>query len=156
MPIGQDAADGDRPEARDQGDPQADGTTTTMVTPLRCSAIPADPRRLADARRALEEWAVAAGVAPDVVGDIVLAAYEAMANAAEHAYRLRPGTLDLLATCEAGEVVVVVEDRGDWRPPPADPGDRGRGLLMIRSTSQAEIESGLDGTTVRMRWPHEP
>jgi anti-sigma regulatory factor (Ser/Thr protein kinase) len=153
MPIGQDEADGERPEAREQGGSQADGTTSTIVTPLRYAGIPADARRLVDARRALEKWAVAADIAPSIVADIVLAGYEAMANAAEHGYRLRPGTLDLLATCEDGEVIVVVRDRGDWRPPPVDPGDRGRGLLMIRSTSQAEIESGLDGTTVRMRWP---
>ena len=152
MPINQDEADGERPVDRDLDDRQADSATTTRVTPLRYAGIPADARRLVDARRGLERWAVAAGIAPSVVEDIVLAGYEAMANAAEHAYRLRPGTLDLLATSEDGEVVVVVRDRGDWRPPPADPGDRGRGLLMIRSTSEADIDSGPDGTTVRMRW----
>jgi serine/threonine-protein kinase RsbW len=154
-PTGQDASDEQRPGARNQHDLRADRGTATIVTPLRRTDIPPDPRRLSDARKTLEEWAVAAGITSAVVEDIVLAAYEAMANAAEHAYRLRPGTLDLLATCEQGEIVVVVRDRGDWRPPPADPGDRGRGLLMIRSTSEAVIESGPDGTTVRMRWPRD-
>ena len=51
------------------------------------------------------------------------------------------------------DVEIVVRDRGDWRPPPVDPGFRGRGLVMIRSMSSwAEIEPGPDGTTVRMRW----
>jgi hypothetical protein len=58
-----------------------------------------------------------------------------------------------LATSTDAEIEIVVRDRGEWRPPPADPGFRGRGLVMIRSMSSwAEIEPGPDGTTVRMRW----
>jgi len=83
----------------------------------------------------------------------VAASYEALANAAEHGYRNRPGTIDLLATGSDTEIEIVVRDRGEWRPPPVDPGFRGRGLVMIRSMSSwAEIEPGPDGTTVRMRW----
>jgi anti-sigma regulatory factor (Ser/Thr protein kinase) len=129
-----------------------DGAATTMVNPLRWADIPANATRLVGVRRALQEWALAAGLPHTTATDIVLASYEAMANAAEHAYRHRTGTIDLLATCDDDEVVVIVRDRGDWRPPPSDPGHRGRGLLMIRSMSHAEIEPGPDGTTVRMRW----
>jgi anti-sigma regulatory factor (Ser/Thr protein kinase) len=146
MPGGERASsDGDAPLARD-------GAATTMVSPLHWADIPANATRLVSVRRGLQEWALAAGLPHTLATDIVLAAYEAMANAAEHAYRHRPGTIDLLATCDDDEVVVVVRDRGDWRPPPADPGHRGRGLLMIRSMSHAEVAPGPDGTTVRMRW----
>ena len=136
--------------ALDGGLPVGNGAA---IAPLRWEGIPADARLLVDARRALEDWALAAGIHPVTVSDIVLASYEAMANAAEHAYRLRPGTIDLLATRSgSGDVHVTVRDRGDWRVPPSDPGARGRGLLMIRSVSSAEIEPGPHGTTVVMRW----
>ena len=144
---------GERPNGdRDTGHAADAGT---LVTPLRCNDIPADATRLIGVRKALEEWAFTAGLPDTTVMDVVLAGYEAMANAAEHGYRARPGTIDLLATCDDDEVVVVVRDRGDWRPPPADPGYRGRGLVLIRSMSHAEIEPGPHGTTVRMRWPRD-
>jgi len=149
MPTGDRAgSDGDAPLLRD-------GASTTLVNPLRLPDIPADASRLVGVRRAVQEWASAAGIPHTLTTDIVLASYEAMANAAEHAYRNRPGTIDLLATCDDAEVLVIVRDRGDWRPPPADPGHRGRGLLMIRSMSHAEVEPGPDGTTVRMRWSRD-
>jgi serine/threonine-protein kinase RsbW len=149
MPVG------DRSEAEaplgDGPDPTV--AAATLVSPLEVAGIPADAARLVGVRRELQDWALGAGLPATTVGDLVLAAYEAMANAAEHAYRTRPGTIDLHATCDDDEVVVTVRDRGDWRPPPADPGHRGRGLMMIRSMSQAEVEPGPEGTTVRMRWP---
>ena len=129
------------------------GSAATLVGDMDCSDIPADAARLVGVRRKLQDWALAVGLPRTTVGDLVLAAYEAMANAAEHAYRNRPGTIDLLATRDDDEVVVTVRDRGEWRPPPADPGHRGRGLMMIRSMSRAEVEHGPEGTTVRMRWP---
>jgi anti-sigma regulatory factor (Ser/Thr protein kinase) len=135
------------------GGPDPTASADTMVGPLDFPDIPADAARLVGVRRTLQDWALAAGLPHTTAADLVLAAYEAMANSAEHAYRNRPGTIDLLATCDDDEVVVTVRDRGDWRPPPADPGHRGRGLLMIRSMSQAEVEPGPHGTTVRMRWP---
>lgn len=143
---------GDRVDGDGDAPPVHDGAATTTVNPLRWSDIPANATRLVGVRRALQEWALAAGVPHTTATDIVLAAYEAMANAAEHAYRDRAGTIDLHASCDDDEVVVTVRDRGDWRPPPADPGHRGRGLLMIKSMSRAEIEPGPHGTTVRMRW----
>jgi anti-sigma regulatory factor (Ser/Thr protein kinase) len=140
---------GNRPGA----DPEPQHGATTLVGPLRREDIPAKATVLVGVRKAVEEWALAAGLDRETVTDVVAASYEAMANAAEHAYRNRAGTIDLLATCTENEVEVVVRDRGEWRPPPADPGFRGRGLVMIRTMSQAEIEPGPDGTTVRMRWP---
>ena len=134
-------------------EPVPGAAAATLVSPLRREDIPADATYLVGVRRAVEEWAVTAGFGREIVTDIVAASYEALANAAEHGYRNRPGTIDLLATCSATEIEIVVRDRGEWRPPPVDPGFRGRGLVMIRSMSSwAEIEPGPDGTTVRMRW----
>jgi anti-sigma regulatory factor (Ser/Thr protein kinase) len=131
------------------------GSATTLVNPLRREGIPADAAHLVGVRKALEQWAVAAGLPDATAMDVVLASYEAMANAAEHAYRNRRGTIDLLATCDEDEIMVIVRDRGEWRPPPADPGHRGRGLIVIRSMSQAEVQPGPNGTTVRMRWSRD-
>ena len=146
MPVG------DRPGDRAGGGSDPTVSAATMVGPLDCPGIPADAARLVGVRRVLQDWALATGLPATTAADLVLAVYEAMANAAEHAYRNRPGTIDLLATVDDDEVVVTVRDRGDWRPPPADPGHRGRGLMMIRSMSRAEVEPGPQGTTVRMRW----
>jgi serine/threonine-protein kinase RsbW len=130
-------------------------TAVTLVDPFRRENIPAEPTQLIDVRRALADWARSAGLSPSTAADLVLASYEAMANATEHAYRDGTGTIDVLVTSDDAEVTVLVRDHGAWRPPPADPGHRGRGLLMIRSLSRAEVVAGPDGTTVRMRWPRE-
>jgi hypothetical protein len=50
----------------------------------------------------------------------------------------------------AGDVVVSVADTGFWRPPPADPGLRGRGLRMISTLARdVDVCAGPTGTTVR-------
>lgn len=134
-------------------EPVPGAAAATLVSPLHREDIPADATYLVGVRKAVEEWALTAGFGREIVTDIVAASYEALANAAEHGYRNRPGTIDLLATGSDTEIEIVVRDRGEWRPPPVDPGFRGRGLVMIRSMSSwAEIEPGPDGTTVRMRW----
>ena len=46
---------------------------------------------------------------------------------------------------------IRVADSGIWKTPPADPGTRGRGLLLIRAVSDAVDLDGTDaGTTVEM------
>ncbi|WP_367278860.1 ATP-binding protein [Pseudonocardia sp.] len=105
-------------------------------------------------RLRMAEWATSAGMLPDDVDDLVLATYEALANVADHAYPQGPGE----AWVEAGlappdEVVVVVSDRGRWRPPPADPGLRGRGMTLIAAlTERVAVQRGDAGTSVVMHW----
>lgn len=105
-------------------------------------------------RHQLEHWAARTGLSPSTVADLVLSSYEALANAAEHAYPSGHGPVDLVAArITDGRVLVTVSDRGRWRPPPADPGFRGRGLLMIKTLAhRAEIQQGPHGTTVHMEW----
>jgi anti-sigma regulatory factor (Ser/Thr protein kinase) len=109
---------------------------------LHCR-VPALAGRLADLRRILGKWATRVGLAAQTVEELVLASYEALANAVEHAYRDRlVGLLDLRAHADRvlGIVTVTVTDYGCWRPPPADPGSRGWGLTLIReSAAAAEI-----------------
>jgi hypothetical protein len=52
---------------------------------------------------------------------------------------------------------IEVADRGDWRGAPADPGHRGRGLLLLsRLADGHEVHHGEDGTRVRLWWQRPP
>lgn len=119
--------------------------------------VPAVAGRLTGLRHALAEWAERAGLAPEDREALTLASYEAMANSVEHAYAGQlDGVLDLRAERDPaeGRVVVTVTDFGQWRPPPTDPGTRGRGLPLIRGlTPDSAITPSARGTTVSMSWP---
>jgi serine/threonine-protein kinase RsbW len=121
---------------------------------------PALPLQLSAVRGRVAAWAEGLGASPETVDDLVLATHEALANVADHAYSDRAhldgesgsASLDAELTT-AGEIVVMVRDQGRWRPPAADPGWRGRGLLIIRGLSDdVEIRHDGAGTTVQMRW----
>ncbi|WP_448623432.1 SpoIIE family protein phosphatase [Geodermatophilus sp. URMC 64] len=119
--------------------------------------LPADPARLAGVRRTVLAWAAEAGLAEDTIEDLQLALGEAVANAVEHAYRDAPaGDCAFRVTWRPdGAVDVRVEDFGTWRPAPADPGFRGRGLLLIRRLAQDVVVEPTPGggTTVCFRVP---
>jgi anti-sigma regulatory factor (Ser/Thr protein kinase) len=102
--------------------------------------------------------------------DLVYAVSEAVANSIGHAYDGRSGTVtvsgrnqsetsgssrsaDGEATGCRGErsAELVVSDRGRWKEPLDDPGDRGRGLLMIEAYVDDVDVSRSEGATVRMR-----
>lgn len=106
------------------------------------------------ARHSLVDWARSRRVPRAIVDAIALAAYEAMANAAEHAYPNGDGEVTLRATRgPGGTVIATVVDHGRWRQPPADPGTRGHGIPLIHQLADdADIHFGELGTRVRMRW----
>ncbi len=88
--------------------------------------------------------------------DIVLACGEACANAVEHAYAdagAAEGVVEVeVSWAGSAEIVLRVRDRGRWRPPRSDPGDRGRGLAIMRELMDAvEVDAGESGTEVVMR-----
>jgi anti-anti-sigma factor len=118
--------------------------------------LPAEPPQLAVMRRVVRRWAAAAALSADMTDDLLLALGEAAANAVEHAYR-DGATGDWsyeVARCGDGSVAGVVQDWGSWRPPPADPGFRGRGVAFVRQLSEEMVvEHRGDGTTVRFRLP---
>lgn len=106
-------------------------------------------------RRTFRRW-VKALVGDDDADDLTLAVYEALANAAEHAFAAQhePGSMRLHATAADRQITVTITDNGTWRPPALPTGRRGRGLLLMdRLTTEAHIEPDLQGTTVRLRHP---
>jgi anti-anti-sigma factor len=116
--------------------------------------MPAEPAQLAVMRRAVRGWAAAAALDDDLSDDLLLAIGEAAANAVEHAYRdgASGDWYYEVARDGDGSLAVVVQDWGAWRPPPADPGFRGRGVEFVRHLSDEVIfERGDTGTTVRFR-----
>jgi anti-sigma regulatory factor (Ser/Thr protein kinase) len=116
------------------------------------ATLPASPERLAGLRRQLREWLAAVGVDGEAAADILLACGEAAANAVEHAFPDGPGQLSVELQLAAGrELTVRVADTGRWRRVPA-PGDRGRGLPLMRAVMDTvRVEPGEGGTVVTMR-----
>ncbi|MGW6335448.1 SpoIIE family protein phosphatase [Nocardia rhamnosiphila] len=117
--------------------------------------VPARPDRLAMLRRTLTAWLSSAAVPHNLTSDLVAATNEACSNSIEHAYRNGGGDAErvvLTAECVGDRVVIETTDTGTWRPRPADPGPRGRGIDMMRAlTEELEIDHHLGpGTRVRM------
>ena len=83
--------------------------------------------------------------------DIVLATWEACANAVEHPQGANgPASFAIRAELEDSTVLVTVSDPGSWLTEAERP-DRGLGLHLIRSVmSSVEIDSGEGGTRVRL------
>jgi len=118
--------------------------------------LPADLRTLSSVRRALGGWLANRGSDDETRRDVVLAASEAMANAAEHGAGGRP---DEQVYVRAGvarrddgsrEVVVTVRDRGRWRA--ARPSiERGRGLRIIEALVDDVLVKDDEGTTIVLR-----
>jgi anti-sigma regulatory factor (Ser/Thr protein kinase) len=113
--------------------------------------LPAEPENVSLVRRRLRHWLARHGVPAELAYDVVIAVGEACANAAEHAYGLVPGPLELDASLEEGVLEVVVRDHGSWRENAPD--GRGLGLPLMRRTMDAvDVEPLSDGgTEVRMR-----
>lgn len=113
----------------------------------------ADEHRLLELRLGLGAWLGGLGLERHTAEDVMLASYEAMANAVEHAYRGGPGDMDLRGSLGEGLLTVTVTDWGRWKPyDVADP-VRGRGLILVRGLShRSELLHRDDGTTVEMAW----
>jgi anti-anti-sigma factor len=125
------------------------------VTPLHLwFAARAD--QLSIVREAMRTWLAGSGVEPGDAELIVLAAGELCANSVEHAYpaEVIDAAVEVAVAREPGGVMtLVVRDRGRWRPPPLDPGFRGRGLSIVRALMHAvDVDEGADGTTVSVRY----
>ena len=121
--------------------------------------LPATPTQLPKIRRIVSAWATAIPVPDDQAEDLQLALGEAAANAVEHAYAGQtPGAFGFrIAHDRDGSIQVTVDDDGTWRPVPADPGFRGRGLAMIRAIGQdVVVDTQGKGTHVRFTLPPPP
>ncbi len=130
----------------------------------------ARPPRVGAFRRALRRWlgdalearqsAVGASTElpedlEDLADDLVLATSEALENVVDHAFANTPavGAMTLHADLVDDVVTIVVTDDGHWRSPSTGPTSRGRGLTLMESLTQVDVEHGDGGTTVTMRRP---
>jgi len=113
----------------------------------------ADPAALPGIRRRLNSWLTGLGMGEQDRVGVMVAVGEACANAAEHAYRgTDPGPMSVTALVDVdGVLTVTVRDEGTWRPPNRDPGDRGRGLLIMRQLVEGVVlEEREQGTTITL------
>ena len=123
--------------------------------PLRIDLV-ADATRLRAVRGDVRHWAAQAALDADTTDDLLLAVGETAANAVEHAYGGEPGRLRVsVALADDGQrVVATVADVGTWRPAPADPGHRGRGLQLVRRLArEVAVDTGPAGTVVDFAVP---
>ncbi|RFU19559.1 SpoIIE family protein phosphatase [Geodermatophilus marinus] len=124
---------------------------------LELTAVPASLPRV---RRHLSAWLTGLGMGEQDRVGVMVAVGEACANAVEHAYRgTEPGRMLVTAAVDVdGLLTVTVRDEGRWKPPDRDPGDRGRGLLIMRQLVDGVVLQGEHGTTVtlNMRLRHGP
>ncbi|MGH3839421.1 MAG: ATP-binding protein [Pseudonocardiaceae bacterium] len=123
--------------------------TEDIRAPLWAEAV-ATVHNATALRHQFRDW-LALDLPTNVVGDLVLAVYEAIANAAEHAYADRPGSVQLEAHRAADHILIAVSDQGRWRTPTGD-GFRGRGIHLMRLLTQ-NIHTRCDnrGTVVHLR-----
>jgi serine phosphatase RsbU (regulator of sigma subunit)/anti-sigma regulatory factor (Ser/Thr protein kinase)/anti-anti-sigma regulatory factor len=122
------------------------------LEPLHLDLV-ATPAVLPGIRRQLGAWLTGLGMGEQDRVGVMVAVGEACANAAEHAYRgAEPGPMSVSARVDVdGVLTVTVRDEGSWRPPDRDPGDRGRGLLIMRQlVDTVRLDERAEGTTVTL------
>ena len=138
-----------------------DRTPAAQRLRMRCPAALAELRVV---RRRVQRWAGGHGLPEDVVIDLQIAVGEAVSNGIEHAYTGDGPRRDDAVAVEVelelrpardGRVVAArVTDRGRWRPVPAGPGYRGRGLALIQQLSRdMQVRRTVRGTEVTFAIP---
>jgi anti-sigma regulatory factor (Ser/Thr protein kinase) len=112
--------------------------------------LPAEPAALSTVRERLRLWLAKAGASAAETDDIVLAAWEACANAIEHAQEPTLPDFALEASRAADRVRVAVRDHGRWKPE-VPRADRGFGLRLMRTLMESvEVSPLPNGTVVTM------
>lgn len=116
--------------------------------PLRIESE-ATAERLVAIRHRLADWLRSADVPDELAADIVLVVNEACTNCVEHAYAEHAaGTMLLDVALADGELHARVTDHGSWKPPSSNPGNGGRGLVLMKALSERmELDCTAAGTT---------
>ncbi len=99
------------------------------------------------------DWLRTLGAPTTLVDDLSLAVYEALANAAEHAYPPHHPNpvMHLQARIDHDQLLITVTDHGCWRTP-HETSYRGRGLAMMRYlVTEVHLHPTARGTTVQLR-----
>jgi serine phosphatase RsbU (regulator of sigma subunit)/anti-sigma regulatory factor (Ser/Thr protein kinase) len=110
--------------------------------------VPSDVGSLDLVRDALRTWLSGTALSRADAHDVVLATWEACANAIEHATDEDGALVEVRAELAGSGVRIAVEDTGRWTPPTERDG-RGLGLQLMRSTmSSVEITPSEAGTRV--------
>ncbi len=116
-------------------------------------AVPATVQNATALRRTFRRWTETL-LRGDAADDLTLAVYEALVNAADHAFtgQAAPGSMWLHASVADGQVLVTITDNGTWRTSDYPAGQRGRGLPLIHQlTTEAHVTLDARGTTVHLR-----
>ena len=115
--------------------------------------VSASARNATALRGAFRRWADSF-LDEDAADDLTLAVYEALANAADHAFvgKPAPGVIRLRSDITDGEIIITVSDNGCWRSSTDSGGYRGRGLALIHQlATEVHLTPSPYGTTVRLR-----
>jgi anti-sigma regulatory factor (Ser/Thr protein kinase) len=114
----------------------------------------AQPKSVPAARRALSDFAKAAGAPEDLTEAVRLASSEALTNAVLHAYRIESGSVYLTAAVVNQELWVLIADDGCGLEPQPDRPGLGLGLGLISQVTDelAIVPRATGGTEVRMRF----
>jgi GAF domain-containing protein/anti-sigma regulatory factor (Ser/Thr protein kinase) len=140
-----------------------DGRGETL--PALGATYPAIPSSSPAVRHRLAAYLAEIGLDPARMGDALLAAGEAIANAIEHAYAgsREHGLFSLRAFFADPEAVVIeVLDHGVWRQRSADGAapllaERGRGLTLMHALSDdVTVEHDDTGTRIRLVFAYAP
>lgn len=141
-------------DRRSNGEPAVQGTppSTLRVT------LPALPVSDSLVRDRVRRWLRALYWPHGQLGDVLLAASEAVSNSIEHAYRSRvPGIVEVEGRLQAEPggyrwIELTVRDYGSWRPVPTQTENRRRGIPLMRACMEdVRIEGTHHGTEIRLR-----
>jgi anti-sigma regulatory factor (Ser/Thr protein kinase) len=129
------------------------GLRDGLRTSLR-ETYPAVDSSVVDARRALAEFAAAAGASEEQVDAVRAAASEALTNVVLHAYPARLGHVHVIARLAGGELWVLIADNGCGLHTGRESGGLGLGLALIARMTDgfSVVERSSGGTEMRMRF----
>ncbi len=118
--------------------------------------LPAAPGELAGMRRDLRAWLNTIGASPPNRDAVLVAVSEACTNSIEHSGLTRDDPPVVITAELVGDRLdVTVTDSGSWRVPDPDPGNRGRGVMLMRALmDHVAMEHDGHGTTVRISKEH--
>ena len=125
---------------------------SALAEPLELE-IPASPESLPVLRRELEDWLRSAAVSDLDARDILLATWEAGANAIEHSGAGDGAVVEVKAMLSGDRIHIGISDTGVWKEPEIRD-DRGLGLRLIEALmTTVAVERGPHGTRVVMERP---